>query len=1368
MCRSMMRAAGGAAATLAVLALLGAALAPASPAGAMPPRPVPFDENGNRVAAGEPAAVEKTTDPFPYDLFNGKNMRTTGTITVPVLLVDFAGMAGRTTPTQFTNILFTPSPGGNTSLRDYYGEVSRSQLIVTGQVYGWFRMPRAYSSYVMGMGGLGDTYPNNLQALVQDAVRAADPTVDFRQYDNDGPDGLPNSGDDDGFVDAVIVVFSGYAAESYSPANGANRLWSSAGWLDWGWRGPGPMTTVDGPKIQLYAVSSELRNTSGATIRDIGVYCHEFGHLLGAPDMYSTVPASLAGSLGQWNGLGEYSVMAFGGWGAGGTNPDRPTHFSGFEKALLGWITPVHVTVDLLATPIADIEASGTIYCDFPWLAGGAIDWNLAQRFWCPSWTKWPPPIEGFIVENRQATGFDSQLSGSGLLIYHMDGRVSMGSYFNSGQPYPNWFANAIEWSENQPLLDVECADQAGADHTFNADDLDAQNNLGDAGDYFASSAAGFGMSTNPSSISYGGGLSNFAVRNIGPSGATVVADLVVGAPPGPGQDIWVKDCPRDTGATPSSPACDCPGYRMLFSSPDLWVDNDEDGRPDQPIQGGKNKLFIKVRNRGTAGIDYGTVRVYDQSICLAPPRAAMPEIGNPFWGLAQVCSLTVQSLAAGDSATFKTTWIAPPTLPPPNWNYPPSLGIVVQTALDPLNGTGDMALDNNLAMVSGRQLWIRGLGGKSSGTVAANRKLMVLSDGDAPAPVFPPAALAAEPEPQPATMNLPLNNPFEEARDIEFTVEADLPMGWTVEAYLPEYLPGPPVPLPFVLSLEAGQVTPLQVVVTPDPAAMHGDGGSLFVAEYDPATYPEGMLGGMTVPVEVDLYAPQPVMNASVELAERDSDVPWRYGAWIAFEPVQYDVAGFLENGLWYGAFRDTVPDWPPDLGEPFDLIAWDMDPETPWWEYLDVDFPIGWPEPPPHYHLVAFDAAGNESEVSPAFYAPASADYATLDPGNVRLTVTDQGICGYMEVPGRGQGLQYPKGSASVLWTGGLWAGVDADRVASRDYEADPEKDWERSESPDGKVQWAWPPDWIPPAAVDDEVVTTIYRDTGGAAPMGLVARQTAVASATAPDDDYVILRYRITNESPVPWCGHCVGQFLDLDLGDPTAGAPWNNEGATDFGRNLAYMWATDGPLHVGVKLLQPALGNVAFIHNPTYVHPQDYVLEADKYGFLSGSDPAHSLSATTGPDEWSLCLSSEPIDLQPGATIVFAVAIVAGDDLADLQANADAAQVHYEGLVTGAGPGDGETPGVPAELVVTATVPNPFNPLTRIDYGLPRPGRVVIEVFNLLGRRVAVLLDGRQDAGPHSVAWNAEHQPSGAYLLRIRAGGEEVSRKLMLVK
>ncbi len=78
------------------------------------------------------------------------------------------------------------------------------------------------------------------------------------------------------------------------------------------------------------------------------------------------------------------------------------------------------------------------------------------------------------------------------------------------------------------------------------------------------------------------------------------------------------------------------------------------------------------------------------------------------------------------------------------------------------------------------------------------------------------------------------------------------------------------------------------------------------------------------------------------------------------------------------------------------------------------------------------------------------------------------------------------------------------------------------------------------------------------------------------------------------------------------------------------------------------------------------------------------------------------------------------------------------------------------------------PNPFNPLTTIEYSLANDGPVRITVYNSIGQLVAVLVDEFQSKGIHRVEWNALHQPSGLYIYRLETDGFSATKKMFLQK
>lgn len=90
------------------------------------------------------------------------------------------------------------------------------------------------------------------------------------------------------------------------------------------------------------------------------------------------------------------------------------------------------------------------------------------------------------------------------------------------------------------------------------------------------------------------------------------------------------------------------------------------------------------------------------------------------------------------------------------------------------------------------------------------------------------------------------------------------------------------------------------------------------------------------------------------------------------------------------------------------------------------------------------------------------------------------------------------------------------------------------------------------------------------------------------------------------------------------------------------------------------------------------------------------------------------------------------------------------------------------GVPTEFTLYNNYPNPFNPVTTIDYDLPKPCHVKLEVFNFLGQHVVTLVDKKQVAGRYSIHWDASQFSSGVYLLRLQAGYETGFQKITFLK
>ena len=94
-------------------------------------------------------------------------------------------------------------------------------------------------------------------------------------------------------------------------------------------------------------------------------------------------------------------------------------------------------------------------------------------------------------------------------------------------------------------------------------------------------------------------------------------------------------------------------------------------------------------------------------------------------------------------------------------------------------------------------------------------------------------------------------------------------------------------------------------------------------------------------------------------------------------------------------------------------------------------------------------------------------------------------------------------------------------------------------------------------------------------------------------------------------------------------------------------------------------------------------------------------------------------------------------------------------------------------IPLEFALYQNYPNPFNPLTKIKYDLPRESRVIIQIFDLQGRKINTLVDGVKNAGRNMVTWdarndNGESVSAGMYIYMIKAGEYIEKRKMVYLK
>ncbi|MCA9728622.1 MAG: M6 family metalloprotease domain-containing protein, partial [Candidatus Eisenbacteria bacterium] len=391
----------------------------------------------------------------------GSGLAGTASIVVLPVLFNDSGTAPWN-PASLEIQLFVFSQTG--TLNDYYREVSYGSFGVDGGVWEWVRASGDAADYEGSKNG----YDGGAGDLVLETLQLNDGIVDFGQYDNDGPDGIPNSGDDDGFVDQCFIVHPKMGGECGGTAG--NNLWSHQYFVD-AWFGS-PFTTNDnragGGKIKVNRYVMAPGTSCNGGMIEIGVFAHEFGHCLGIPDLYDTDEDV----TGDSEGIGWWGLMASGNW----NSPSSPAHMSAFTRHRLGWLTYFVVDNDLPNLCLPPVEERPV----------AAQVWSFGM-----------PTDEYFLVENRQWMGFDANLPAEGIVIYHVD----------EGGYEAKRHDNAVNDDETHKASDVECADAFTWQHVAYADDLDAKNNRGDAGDVWCQGATQrtFNAVSTPSTLSYSG-----------------------------------------------------------------------------------------------------------------------------------------------------------------------------------------------------------------------------------------------------------------------------------------------------------------------------------------------------------------------------------------------------------------------------------------------------------------------------------------------------------------------------------------------------------------------------------------------------------------------------------------------------------------------------------------------------------------------------------------------------------------------------------------------------------------------------------------------------------------------------------------------
>jgi len=307
-----------------------------------------------------------------------------------VILFAFQDQAFVHTRTEFENLFNQVGYSVNHatgSVHDYYYDVSHGQFNLQVDIVGPITGTRNTAFY-------GDGSYSANQAFAEEAVDSASKYIDFSDYDNDG----------DGYIEGLHIIFAGVGEEA---GGGEDKIWSHK----WNiFSNPVYNNTV----VNLYSCSPECAGSgnsmdagSVSPITNIGVICHELGHVFGAPDYYDT---DYQESGGQFPGLGQWDIMSSGSWNNSGKTP---AHHNPYTKIYIyHWATCDTLT----STQQVHMEPVATNNHNFH-----RVNTSTEGDF--------------FLLENRQKIKWDNDLPGKGMLVYHIHPNANGRSVSNYQHP---------------------------------------------------------------------------------------------------------------------------------------------------------------------------------------------------------------------------------------------------------------------------------------------------------------------------------------------------------------------------------------------------------------------------------------------------------------------------------------------------------------------------------------------------------------------------------------------------------------------------------------------------------------------------------------------------------------------------------------------------------------------------------------------------------------------------------------------------------------------------------------------------------------------------------------------------------------------
>ncbi len=387
--------------------------------------------------------------------------------------------------------------------------------------------------------------------------------------------------------------------------------------------------------------------------------------------------------------------------------------------------------------------------------------------------------------------------------------------------------------------------------------------------------------------------------------------------------------------------------------------------------------------------------------------------------------------------------------------------------------------------------------------------------------------------------------------------------------------------------------------------------------------------------------------------------------------------------------------------------------------------------------------------------------AGYYTHQSDILRFTISNLGQFGFAGgsmLPLGYSGFRYVDFSRNDMYEGAVMIGTDSGHVSdgARNIAEEPDNDFAVALGGSLSVT-------VPGAKADQETFS-MFNDSRAESSLGLTIAQRTLSWTTVPDNNYVILEYKIRNSSDTALPPLYAGLFFDWDIYNYTY-----NRGGFDDLSELGYMYYYfNAPSRFrGATVINPeGVAGFKLRHNPpaSFVNPLFYS-EREKFANLTSLPLTHDSSG-----DWSMVLSTGPFALGAGDSCLAVFAVVAADNLNGLKEAAARAKNRYYEATDYQHIADNI---LPEQFELGQNYPNPFNPGTVISFALKSRERVTLSVYNILGAKVARLVDDELAVGNYSVYWDGTDErgkpvASGVYFYQLTTPQASQTRKMVMVK